>query len=168
MSRTRPACTHVTKRVALLSAACGIAWHTLITLLLGRSLLDALSWRLLPGIAAGLAAGMFTIWSRTRRGGRESVWDVIATYYLAVAVYIVAGVPLVIFERDLHLGQLLGAVVGALYYAAIVATLLGVVLIPLCFATRHLLWRLRGTGVVQIEPSADGIPDARPSLRSPE
>ncbi|MGK0204296.1 MAG: hypothetical protein ACI9S9_003377 [Planctomycetota bacterium] len=147
----------MTKRVALLSVACGIAWHVLVTQMMGGSILSAFSWRLLPAVAAGLAAGAFTIRSRERRGGRERVLDVIVTYYLAVAVYMLAGFPFVaIFElRDLHMGELVGGLVGGLFSSALIATVYGVALIPLCFATRQVIWRLRGAGAPELDDASD-------------
>lgn len=146
----------MTKRIALLSVACGIAWHMMLIQLMGGSFLDAFSGRLLPSVAAGLAAGYFTIWSRERRAGREAVLDVIVTYYLAVAVYILLSASFTaIFEIDhAHVGERLVFVFFALGYSAFVATVLGVVLIPLCFATRHLLWRLRGADADQLHNAA--------------
>ena len=147
----------MTRRVALLSVACGIAWHTLITVLFGFSILDALSWGMVQGAVAGLAAGAFTIRSRTRRGGKESWWDVIVTYYLAVAIYILGGLVVTALQEagNWSLRELIAAAMAVLFYGGLVATVLGVALIPLCLATRHLVWRFGGPDGFAMDRASD-------------
>jgi len=128
----------------------GVVWHTIVVLLMGQSLGDAASAAMIAGAIAGLCAGFLTVRSRQHRHGRESVLDGVVTYYLAVVAYAVSLVVIGLLADLGSTGKTLG-VVDALaaswalsWYAIIFATLLGIVLIPLCFLTRHLLWRLSG------------------------
>jgi hypothetical protein len=133
----------MTTSVALLSMAFGLLWHTIVALLMGGLAGPVLSWFMLAGLPAGLAAGAFTIWSRKRLQGRESIVMGLATYYLAIAVYSLASgaVGIVAYLRTSELDTIATVLGGRLMYAVIYGTVLGVVLIPLCFLTRHLLWR---------------------------
>ena len=76
-------------RIAIpVSIALGIVWNVVALSLMGGRVVDAFvpSW-LLAGAFAGVAAGVFTIWSRRRRDGRESVLYGIANYYVGIFVY---------------------------------------------------------------------------------
>ncbi len=73
---------------ALLASLCfGIIWHCIAMLLMGASQEDYLGSWLVPGATAGIAAGVHTIWSRVRAGGKESLLHGIATYYLGIMFY---------------------------------------------------------------------------------
>jgi hypothetical protein len=127
--------------------ALGIVWHSVVVLLMGEPLANAVSVRMLAGAAAGLCAGCLTVWSRTRHHGRESIVDGLVTYYAAVVTYafalIVIGAVGDCCAGDKALGLLdcLAATFAMASDAVWFASIMGVVLIPLCFATRYLLWR---------------------------
>lgn len=133
----------MTTSVALLSMALGLLWHTIVALLMGGLAGPVLSWFMLAGLPAGLAAGAFTVWSRERRQGRESIVLGLVTYYLAVAVYSVSSstIGIALYLRGADLTGIPVVLIGRLLYAFFYGTVLGVVLIPLCFLTRHLLWQ---------------------------
>ena len=133
----------MTTSVALLSMALGVVWHTIVALLMGGLAGPVLSWFMLAGLPAGLAAGSFTVWSRKRRQGRESIVLGLATYYLAVTVYSVASsaIGITVYLRGAELSAIPTVLIGRLFYAFFYGTILGVVLIPFCFLTRHLLWQ---------------------------
>jgi hypothetical protein len=134
-------------RVMPLAIALGVAWNLLAVHLMGGRFKDALSpgW-LAGGALAGVVAGVLTMRSRRRTNGRERWIDVLATYYLAIIVYW-AGIVLV--ERavlcirhggwtDFNLGDHLRLIGVFLAYGTFPY---GMLLIPLCFASRELLWR---------------------------
>ncbi len=74
--------------IALVASLCfGIIWHCIAMVLMGASLADYLGSWVVPGAAAGLAAGVHTIWSRVRAGGKESLIHGISTYYLGIMFY---------------------------------------------------------------------------------
>ena len=131
----------------VLSTALGLGWSALAVRLMGGRWVDALglSW-LIAGVVSGLVAGRFTLWSRARRDGREHVLDVFATFYLAVLVY---WAMYVVGERVILLVQhgrwMSFETDDARMLMAMVwlgTTLYGVVLLPLTWASRILVWRV--------------------------
>jgi hypothetical protein len=134
--------------VILASIALGIAWNVAVVSLMGGRAADAFApgW-LLAGVLAGVAVGVFTVWSRRRRDGRESVVDGLAAYYLGMVVYWAA---FVVIQRaimcvqhrgwtDFDLPDHLGLILIFVTYGTV---WFGVVLIPLCFLCRYLVWRI--------------------------
>ena len=132
----------------LASIVIGIAWNAVVVFLMGGMAGDAFApgW-LVSGALAGVAVGVFTVWSRTRRDGRESVIDGIAAYYLGMFVYWAC---FVVVERailcvqhggwtDFDLPDHVGLILIFLTYGTV---WWGVVLIPLCFLSRLLVWKI--------------------------
>lgn len=130
------------------SVVLGIVWNLIAVSLLGGNIREAFApaW-LLAGALAGIAAGRFTIWSRERRSGRESFLFGVGTYYLGILVY---WIGIVVIQRvilcaehggwtdfDLHDQMkliVIFTVYGTLWF--------GIILIPLAFLSRHLLWKI--------------------------
>ena len=136
------------------SVLLGLVWNGVAVCLLGGTLRDSLSlgW-LLAGAIAGLAAGCFTVWSRKRSYGDESFLGGVATYYLGIVSY---WASFVVIERvrlcwsaggwtDFELHDHLGLIAVLLLYGTVYY---GILLIPLCFLSRRVLWALyeRTTG----------------------
>jgi hypothetical protein len=130
------------------AALLGCGWNLIAVLLLGGRPADALrpSW-LAAGLIAGAAAGWFTLHSRERNEGRETLRDGLLTYLLGIVVYWAAFVVLerarlciahggwTAFNLVDHGRLLLWLVYGAVLY--------GIVLIPLAFLTRSVVWKTR-------------------------
>ena len=126
----------------------GFLWNLIAVCLMGGSLSDAISPQsLAPGAIAGVVAGYFTIWSRKCHDGKERFFDGITTYYLAIIAYWACHV---LFEgiaqagtghdiRQLAIQDALGLLILFLYEGTVV---FGVLLITLCFISRHLLWKI--------------------------
>ncbi len=138
--------------VIVVSVVFGILWNIAAVRLMGGGLPEACrpTW-LLAGVAAGVAAGLFTIWSRTRRDGRETLLYGIATYYVAIVVY---WAIFVVLERinmciqwggwtDFDLHDHLTMVLMFFVYGTLPW---GIVLIPLCLLSRELIWRAYRSG----------------------
>jgi hypothetical protein len=131
-----------------ISIILGIIWNVVAVKLMGGRLPDAFSpGLLLAGAFAGVAAGRFTIWSRQRRGGKESVPYGIANYYVGIFVYWAA---FVVIERviiciehggwtDFDLRDHIKLILIFLFYGTV---WFGVILIPFCFLSRFLLWKI--------------------------
>jgi len=141
----------MTTRVVVLSAVFGVVWHTIVVLLFGRNLQAAFSAAMIAGAITGVFAGFLTVRSRERRHGRENFLDAVVTYYLAVVVYAVSlvwiGALTGVGPEGKEVGVLSAFGMSLLMpcYAVVFATLpSGIVLIPLSFLTRFLLWRLSG------------------------
>jgi hypothetical protein len=130
------------------SIGLGIVWNVVAVCLMGGRFVDAFSpgWSL-AGAFAGVAAGLFTIWSRHRRAGREGFLYGIATYYLGIFVY---WISFVVIQRaimcvqhggwtDFDLRDQLKMIFIFLIYGTV---WFGVILIPLCFLSRHGLWKI--------------------------
>lgn len=130
--------------LALLCVCCGIAWHALFVMMMSDNLYDAFRWTLIAGAVAGYYAGRFTIWSRQQRDGRESLLDVVVTYYLGVGVYYLCGIPILMLagEGTLSITDIIPAFCFALTYVGFAATVFGLVLMPLCWLSRHIVWRV--------------------------
>lgn len=126
----------------------GLGWNLIVVRLLGGGWRDALepAW-LAGGAAAGWVAGAHTIASRRRNGGSERLQDGLMSYYLAmVADWFV----FVCVERirlciqaggwtDFNLHDHLALIGAFLTFGTFVY---GLLLIPLCFLTRRLVWRV--------------------------
>jgi mannose/fructose/N-acetylgalactosamine-specific phosphotransferase system component IIC len=136
------------RAVLLVSIVLGLLWNAIAVVLMGGKPADALrpSW-LVAGAVAGMVAGGFTVWSRKRRDGEESIPLGVATFYLGMIVYwatfvIVERAAMCIrhggwtdFDLHDHLIMILWFLVyGTLWY--------GILLIPLCFLTRLVIWRV--------------------------
>jgi hypothetical protein len=122
------------------SAATGVLWHLLIACSLFEvSVGELVGWRVGAGLVAGIAAGWFTVWSRSRRRGSEHIIDVLLTYYGAVLVYVGVGGVLMVVVGMQTLRDMM-ALPAVLVFAMWPATILGVVLIPLCACTRWVIW----------------------------
>ncbi|HEY2952951.1 MAG TPA: hypothetical protein VGK40_10230 [Verrucomicrobiae bacterium] len=136
------------RTVIPVSIALGLVWNVIAVSLMGGRAVDAFktSW-LMAGAIAGMAAGLFTIWSRVRRGGRESVLDGVATYYLGMFVY---WVSFVVIQRSIMCVQhggwtdfdLLDHLKMILIFLLYGTVWYGVILIPLNFVSRHVLWKI--------------------------
>jgi hypothetical protein len=129
-----------------LSVVFGVIWDFIAVWLMGGKSADAfkLSW-LAAGMIAGALSGWFTIWSRERRDGDESIQAGLAGYGLAIVGY---WLVFVILERlslcvrhggwtDFNLRDhlmLIGPflILGTLWY--------GIILIPLSFLCRWIVW----------------------------
>jgi hypothetical protein len=74
--------------VMLVSLLLGMAWNVVAVCLMGGRLADAFRPSfLVAGALAGVAAGLFTVWSRLRRDGKESLLYGVLTYYLGMFAY---------------------------------------------------------------------------------
>ena len=119
----------------------GMLWHTVVFVLMGLPLSEAISSfaGMLAGAFAGLCAGYLTCLSRTRRQGRESKLDAVLTYYAATVIYSLVSM-LIRSITGVYVRDLPSSLLGGLWITVTVATVLGVILIPLCFATRYVFW----------------------------
>jgi hypothetical protein len=130
------------------SIAIGVLWDVLVVRLMGGRLIDALApaW-LLAGSIAGVVAGLFTIRTRQWQEGRETVLHGIATYYLGMVVYwgsfvVLQRILLSIQHRgwtDFDLQDHLTLILLFLAYGTLP---FGLLLIPLTFLSRYVLWKL--------------------------
>ena len=136
------------RAVIALSVLLGLAWNMIAVYLMGGGIADSFKpgW-LIAGALAGVAAGVFTVWSRKRRDGRESILWGLATYYLGIFVYWLA---FVLIERALmciekggwtdfdlpdHLKLIwLFLIFGTVWY--------GIILIPVAFLSRYVIWKV--------------------------
>jgi hypothetical protein len=150
--RVRP--TPARRRIAdamLFSVGLGVGWGFVAMCLMGQPGGVFTITCLIASIVAGVAGGWFTIWSRGRRGGRESFLGGIANFYFDIAVF---STGLVAIERvqhciqwggwtdfDLHDHLMLIAMFGL--YGTVPW---GILLIPLCFLSRHLVWNAYAGG----------------------
>lgn len=143
-----PATTRPGRSVWLASIAIGLLWNLLPVRPMGGTTREATApvWVVASAITGALAGG-FTVWSRARRGGREHVVDVIATYSLGIVAYwacFVAIARIVLGVRqggwtdcDLRDHRVLIVPLlthGTLWY--------GLVVVPLTFVSRHVVWRV--------------------------
>ena len=140
----------MTPRAVVVSLLLGILWHVMLFVLMGRPLTSALSWTLLAGAMAGLCAGYLTCLSCARHQGRPSGLDCVITYYAAAVAYAI-GVVVIGRVVDACIGtpglgvlDLLLTAFGSCFGSLLFATIMGVILIPLCFATQMLLLRTSG------------------------
>ena len=137
--------------VTACSAMLGLAWHFVAVAAMQGRLSDALrpTW-LAAGLTAGLVTGRFTIWSRRRCAGRESLGYGFATYYVGILVY---WATFVVLERiamcvraggwtDFDLRDHLVMIGPFLFLGTLWH---GLILIPLAFASRFVLWRVHET-----------------------
>lgn len=139
-------------RAALAVSACtGVGWGLFVLLLMsGGSLRDPsgrYSWLVIGLIAGGIAgvcAGAFTIWSRRRNEGEESIIAGIVTYYLGIFAFwlVMFGIPhsiVFLLEGDLF-SRNFGDGVRVLWIMAFYGTFAGTLLVPFCFFNRALVW----------------------------
>lgn len=132
----------------VVASVLGLFWNLLVVRLMGGVTREALApaW-LLAGIVAGLVAGVFTLHTRERRGGDERALDVAATYYLAMLTYwsafVVVARVLMVWRAggwtDFDLGDHLRMIVT---FASLGTLPYGLVLVPLTWASRALVWRV--------------------------
>lgn len=130
------------------AGALGVAWVQLGVRLMGGTPREALAlpW-LAAGVVAGLVAGVHTLRTRTRTGGTERVTDVVATYYLAMFTHWIAFVVVARAERVLRVGRWtdfdLADHLRLIVSFVTLGTLpYGLLLIPLTWLSRALVWRL--------------------------
>jgi len=136
------------RTVIPVSIALGIVWDVIAVRLMGGKFVDAFSpaW-LVSGALAGISAGLFTIWSRRRREGRESFFHIVATYYLGIFVY---WIGIVVIARailcvqhggwtDFGLRDHLKMILIFLTYGTYP---FGLILIPLSLLSRNVLWKI--------------------------
>jgi hypothetical protein len=133
----------------VLSAAVGVLWEIVAVKSMGGRLDDTFRpYFVLPGILAGVVAGSFTIWTRHRTGGRESILWTIATYYIGIFC----------FGGSLFVAEVIGSVArlnpfwasidishGAKLFIAVLVYgtfPFGIVLLPLCLLSRLLVWHV--------------------------
>lgn len=135
------------KQVLILSALAGMVWNVIAMTIMGWSATYGMMFPwLLAAILASLAAGRFTIWSRIKTDGAETLRYIFATYYLGMVVY---WAGFVIIQRtamcvrnggwtDFNLHDHLVLIV----WMAVLGTVVwGILLIPLTILTRHLIWK---------------------------
>lgn len=126
----------------------GFIWNMIAVLLMGGRAVDSFRWSLLvAGASAGLAAGLFTVWSRRRLQGEEGFFYGLANYYLAIFIYWLSQVVVerawLCWKAGRWTNYELHDHINLLWVFLIHGTLwFGVILIPLTFLTRHLVWRL--------------------------
>jgi hypothetical protein len=154
---------HPIRTVLLLGVALGVGWHVIVVLLMRGRWNDALrpSW-IIGAVLAGLVCARFTVWSRERRGGRESFWSVLATFYLGMVVY---WAGFVVLERAIMClrqrgwtGFELHDHLVMIYWFALYGTIqFGLLLVPLTFASRWAVWRVYSSSI------DGGAPDDRRS-----
>jgi hypothetical protein len=132
----------------IVSAVTGLAWSLLSVILMGGSAGDWVRVSFIAaGIAAGIIAGLQTISSRERRSGKEGLWPGLACYYLAVIAFwaswiLVERISMCIEYRgwtDFDLSDHINMLMLYLIYGTIPPWSL--LLIPLCFANRWLVWK---------------------------
>jgi hypothetical protein len=130
------------------SVALGIVWNVVAVCLMGGRMVDAFApgW-MLAGAIAGIATGLFAIWSRRRTDGSETFLYGLANYYIGIFVYWAA---FVLIQRaimcvqhggwtDFDLHDHLKLILVFLIYGTLVW---GIILIPLCFLSRFVLWAI--------------------------
>ena len=130
------------------SIALGVIWNFIAVYLMGGRFFDAFTPSfLLAGALTGGAAGVFTIWSRQRKNGRESLFYGVVNYYLAILLY---WMSFVFFERAIMCAQYGGwtsfdlddhlkMIFIFLWFGTVP---FGIILIPLTFLSRHLIWSI--------------------------
>lgn len=131
-----------------LSILLGLVWNAMVVCLMGGKVTEAFrpSW-LMAGVLAGIVSGLFTVWSRNRRDGEESIFYGVATFYIGIVTY---WASFVVVERTLmclrHGGWTafdLRDHLIMIWTFAIYGTLwFGIILIPLGFFSRYLIWKV--------------------------
>ena len=134
-------------RTIFLSMVLGVAWHCIVLGIMGQLTWFAVCLGLPIALLTGAVAGVFTVWSRRRRRGKESVLAVVATYYLALLVYAI-GMTLTESIRYAYHGEsgptysfTWSKVGDEITLFAAYGTMFAVLLLPLCYLTRLLVWR---------------------------
>lgn len=136
-------------RTVLLSMTFGVQWHCIVLALMGQLEWVVVCIGLPIALLTGALAGLFTVWSRRRREGTESILAVVATYYLAVVYAIgttITGAILYAYEGRSGLTHSLtwSKIGDELTLFAAYGTMSAVLLLPLCYITRLLVWRAHG------------------------
>ncbi|MBW8782886.1 MAG: hypothetical protein JF599_13505 [Verrucomicrobia bacterium] len=134
------------KRALTVAALTGLVWSFLAVRLMGGRFEDLHIPFLIAGITAGIAAGVHTIRTRKKKGGDEGILAGIACYYLAIVIYwavwlVAERVSMCIELRkwtDFDLHDHLNLIWVYLFYGTIPY---GLLLIPLCFLNRWVVWR---------------------------
>lgn len=136
------------RAVIALSVILGLAWNVLALPLMGGRLVDALTpaW-LTAGVCAGVAAGLFTVWSRLRVDGRESLLHVLSAFYGSIVVYwltfLVAERLIMCVEHggwtSFDLRDHFVLIVPFLVYCTVGA---GLLLLPFTLLFRLLIWKV--------------------------
>jgi hypothetical protein len=131
---------------------CGFAWHAIVTIL-GRGDLGEFGPGVVAGVLAGFVAGALTVWSRRRRSGREHWGDLCATNLAAVLVYsaALACTEMAVdgWMREARRSTFdLNLLAGYLLYGLLYATIWSVVLVPLSYYTRRVVWRVHVRGML--------------------
>jgi len=126
----------------------GLVWNLIAVCLMGGRVIDAFTSAYAPaGVVAGIVTGLFTVWSRKKTDGRESFGYGIGTYYLGIVAY---WISFVLMARvwmcvrhggwtDFNLRDHLSLIWLFLYLGTV---WYGIILIPLCFLSRHVLWKI--------------------------
>lgn len=132
----------------LISILLGLAWNAIVSALMSGRPQDAFtpSW-LAAGAIAGLTCGRYTVRSRLRRDGAESFAHVLATYYLGMVVYwavfvVVQRVTLCIRARGWTDFDLHDHLVLIWWFFAYGTLKYGILLIPLAFLSRLVIWKV--------------------------
>lgn len=141
---------HLTLRVALVSAALGVAWDAGILHWLGAPEYLPEFGSPYAGAIAGLACGWLTMRSRHRREGHEDALDTITGYYLTAGVYGAAWYVLFFVPNWWNDGpwyqvlRLLWEPIVVAGFSWVLATFLAILLFPFWLLTRFVIWRSSG------------------------
>ncbi len=126
---------------ALLVSVClGALWHVLVVaLILEGSSFSSMVYGLWLGLPAGVAAGLFTIWSKRRWKGPfwtgKAFAGLLSNYYIAVLAY--ALTMSVFTPHGYPPAETLVVMTG---YCLAFGTLYAVVLLPFCWLSREFVW----------------------------
>jgi hypothetical protein len=130
----------------LVSLILGLGWTILVAALGGAkpSLIPGVFWP--AGMMTGLVAGLYTVWSRRRLNGEESVIHGIATYYLAILMYSSSTILFGFFQQFWQTGDTAVLEPRNLRFWFTVHFLwgtfpFGLLLIPLTFLSRYVVWK---------------------------
>lgn len=134
--------------VYLASVVLGVIWSAIVLAIMGArgSEWSASTWYL-AGAIAGLAAAKFTVWSKIRSDGTERFLDGLATFYVGMFAFwgsyvVIERIAICIQFRgwsDFNLHDHLLLIVWIVVYGTFIW---GILLIPLTFLTRWLVWRI--------------------------
>lgn len=113
----------------------GLIWHTI-----AMKLSNSFEYLFNPifiigGIASAHFTSEFTIWSRKRANGKEKLIYLLPTYYLGITVYW-------FFSLFLYSPFTIDTYKLLCVYFYISTIMYGIILIPLCYLTRKLVWQI--------------------------